>query len=156
MSIWFVKKDLFQYITNCKCLFLTEATECDPSKLNFNGGYNCSGNQETLSCSLFCPDGIQFSKQPEPYYTCSYSNGRFESKFAMPQCLLEQGMVMTKGKRHYSSINTFSDVDLKSFNWYSIIQGNPVGRKYTKEINILLLCYIFIDRNFTYANTMEG
>lgn len=139
MSIWFVKQDLFQYITNCKCLFLTEVSECDPSKLNFNGGYNCSGNQETLSCSLFCPDGVQFSKQPEPYYTCSYSNGRFESKFAMPQCLLEQGMMITKGKRHYSSINTFSDVDLKSFDWYTIIQGNPVDRKYTEEINIIVL-----------------
>ena len=92
---------------------------CDPSKLNFNGGYNCTGTQSTFTCSLVCPDGAPFSFQPESSYTCSYSEGDFKPKLT-PQCVVGNG-VMIKSKRH--SIISYSKMDLMSMNWYLILNG---------------------------------
>ena len=62
-----------------------ESSVCDPAKLEFNGGFNCTGTNEQFSCSLFCPDGIEFSSIPAPSYTCNYAEGTFMPT-QVPQC----------------------------------------------------------------------
>uniref|UniRef100_A0A1B0D0P6 Uncharacterized protein n=1 Tax=Phlebotomus papatasi TaxID=29031 RepID=A0A1B0D0P6_PHLPP len=64
---------------------------CAPKKLKFNGGYNCSGTGDTISCTLYCPKGVEFDSQPSPVYTCSYSKGIF-SPDTVPKCVFTDDM----------------------------------------------------------------
>ncbi|XP_030749920.1 hemocytin [Sitophilus oryzae] len=59
---------------------------CSVKKLQFNGGYNCSGDMTSFGCSLSCPEGIAFQFEPEPVYTCLYSTGEFQPS-PIPQCV---------------------------------------------------------------------
>lgn len=58
---------------------------CSPKKLNFNGAYICSGDNESFKCKLKCPDGVAFTNDPEPEYVCAYERGFFIPTF-IPQC----------------------------------------------------------------------
>lgn len=46
--------------------------------MNFNGAYNCSGDNEVLQCTLSCPSGVEIDGQLAPVYKCNYANGFFE------------------------------------------------------------------------------
>ena len=65
--------------------FIEETAACDPAKLGFNGGFNCTSASDQQSCTLFCPDGIEFSAHPAPAYTCQYGEGSFLPD-TIPQC----------------------------------------------------------------------
>lgn len=64
----------------------TEADVCNARRLNHNGGYNCSGDTEGFSCSVYCPDGVQFEYPPSPLYRCLYETGVFIPR-PVPRCL---------------------------------------------------------------------
>lgn len=66
------------------CQYNTEA--CTPKKINFNGGYSCHGDDKSFSCSLYCPDGIEFEFEPAEEYRCDYATGIF-MPLKVPQCL---------------------------------------------------------------------
>lgn len=57
---------------------------CSPKKLNFNGAFNCSGDNEALRCVCTCPHGVKFDGPVAPFYTCQYSKGHFD--FQPPTC----------------------------------------------------------------------
>ena len=97
----------------------SDASVCAPSKLNFNGGYNCTGTSTSFTCSLICPDGAPFSFQPESSYTCLYSEGEFKPK-SIPECVTGNGIII-KGQEH--SYRSYSKMDLMSMEWYSIFNG---------------------------------
>lgn len=59
---------------------------CSPKKLLFNGSYKCSGNADSLSCSLSCPNGIEFEFKPAEVYTCRYDIGEFSPR-QVPKCI---------------------------------------------------------------------
>ncbi|KAJ8945046.1 hypothetical protein NQ318_019042 [Aromia moschata] len=69
----------------------TMLTSAVPKKLPVNGGYKCSGDGESVSCSISCPEGIQFEFQPEPFYTCHFSTGIFLPAH-IPQCVYPDTM----------------------------------------------------------------
>ena len=54
-----------------------DSEACNPSKLGYNGGYNCTGSGTFLSCRLKCPAPATFSFPPASEYTCNYSYGFF-------------------------------------------------------------------------------
>lgn len=58
---------------------------CSPKKINFNGAYNCSGDNNALRCRLSCPQGVEFSSLPAAEYVCEYEKGFFEPS-NVPQC----------------------------------------------------------------------
>uniref|UniRef100_A0A7G3AKI1 Putative hemolectin isoform b n=1 Tax=Lutzomyia longipalpis TaxID=7200 RepID=A0A7G3AKI1_LUTLO len=64
---------------------------CAPKKMKFNGGYNCSGTGDTISCTLYCPQGVNFDFQPAPVYTCSYAKGVFSPE-TVPKCVFGDNM----------------------------------------------------------------
>ena len=103
---------------------------CDPSKLNFNGGYNCTGTTTSFTCSLVCPDGVPFSFQPETSYTCLYSEGVFKPKH-IPECVTGNGIII-KGQEH--SYRTYSKMDLTSIDWYLILNG--ISNLYTLNFHL--------------------
>ena len=96
---------------------MLEMSRCSPSKLNFTGGYNCTGDQYKYSCRLFCPPGVEFSAAPEPEYVCQYEIGKFQPPL-VPRCLIKSNMKITKSTYHTHSIMDFSSVD-----WSTIIFG---------------------------------
>lgn len=76
---------------------------CAPSKLNFNGGYNCTGSSDYISCTLKCktdawkllwwfifcflgPGGAKFTYEPADEYKCMYETGEFVPS-TTPKCL---------------------------------------------------------------------
>ncbi|KAK7602195.1 hypothetical protein V9T40_009636 [Parthenolecanium corni] len=65
-------------------------SQCDPSKLNFNGGYNCTGDEEVSACHLSCPPNSSPSRPLEPVYICSYSEGIYQPN-NIPQCEYDDG-----------------------------------------------------------------
>ena len=97
----------------------SDASVCDPSKLNFNGGYNCTGTTTSFTCSLICPDGAPFSFQPESSYTCLYSEGQFRPQ-PLPECVSRNGVIITSQEHSHRS---YSKMDLMSMEWFSIFEG---------------------------------
>ena len=68
-------------------VFLCIAVEnCSPERMNFNGGYNCSGSGDTFSCSLNCGVSGKFEFPPSSAYVCSYASGIFMPQ-PIPQCI---------------------------------------------------------------------
>lgn len=59
---------------------------CKAKRLQFNGGYNCSGSMDSVTCSLWCPSGIEFEFPPASGYTCTYAEGVFKPQ-PIPQCV---------------------------------------------------------------------
>lgn len=53
--------------------------------MNFNGAYNCSGDNDALQCKLSCPSGVEVSGQFASVYRCNYENGYFEPT-TIPEC----------------------------------------------------------------------
>lgn len=64
----------------------TAVENCSPERMNFNGGYNCSGGSASFSCSLNCgADGV-FEFPPAVIYTCDYAKAKFVPE-SIPQCI---------------------------------------------------------------------
>lgn len=66
-----------------QCQYRVDA--CTPKKMNFNGSYNCSGDNEFLRCKLRCPENVNFLTQPADEYVCEFANGVFTPAI-VPQC----------------------------------------------------------------------
>lgn len=62
------------------------ADRCVTTKMNFNGGFQCTGNADSLSCVLSCPKGINFEYPPAQVYTCRYETAEFQPK-QVPKCI---------------------------------------------------------------------
>lgn len=67
-----------------QCQYSVE--RCATTKLNFNGGFQCSGTAHVLSCKLTCPKTVNFEFQPADEYVCSYETGQF-SPAKVPRCV---------------------------------------------------------------------
>ncbi|XP_050302983.1 hemocytin [Anthonomus grandis grandis] len=74
-----------------QCQFSTSV--CKGENLQFNGMYNCSGDMESVKCTIACPDGTPLEFTPESQYTCQYSTGIFEPS-PRPQCIYGSGFVV--------------------------------------------------------------
>lgn len=84
----------YAFYAKClECMFLfwlsTGTDNCDARKLQFNGGYNCSGDQVGLICSLSCPEGMTFETRPSSVYSCLYEEARFQPS-PIPQCIFRK------------------------------------------------------------------
>lgn len=66
---------------------------CSPKKIGFNGGFNCSGSGDIISCSLSCPQGVKFEFQPANKYSCDYSVGEFLPR-NIPQCAFSKDLTI--------------------------------------------------------------
>ncbi|KAK4325807.1 hypothetical protein Pmani_003587 [Petrolisthes manimaculis] len=60
-------------------------SNCDPKKLGFNGGYNCSGEGMDFGCALWCPEGVDFEFTSAERYTCDYATSVW-SPSPIPNC----------------------------------------------------------------------
>ncbi|KAK7083100.1 hypothetical protein SK128_014119 [Halocaridina rubra] len=60
-------------------------TNCDPKKLGFNGGYNCSGEGMDFGCALWCPVEVDFEFPAADFYKCDYATGLW-SPSPIPKC----------------------------------------------------------------------
>lgn len=58
---------------------------CSPKRLQFNGAYNCSGDNDHIGCVLSCPNGVEFDFPPHSKYICTYERGYFEPT-PTPRC----------------------------------------------------------------------
>ncbi|XP_065200216.1 hemocytin isoform X2 [Planococcus citri] len=76
---------------------------CDPSKLNFNGNYNCSGDELQFSCELSCPLGMVPEVKFNSKYTCLYSEGKF-TPTDVPQCQIGRIIDGTKISQYESKL----------------------------------------------------
>lgn len=59
---------------------------CSIKNTNFNGGFRCSGSASEMSCTLNCPDGIDFEFPPATAYVCKFKTGKFTPE-RIPQCV---------------------------------------------------------------------
>ncbi|XP_011303247.1 hemocytin [Fopius arisanus] len=79
---------------------------CNIGKLGFNGGYQCHGDTYSYSCTLNCPEGIEFSSPPAAEYICKYDTGVFEPQ-PVPQCQTKPGSeIITIGSSKNSYVKT--------------------------------------------------
>lgn len=67
-----------------QCQWGTE--RCATAKMNFNGGFKCSGTADAISCKLSCPKGVSFEFEPAEFYTCAYGSAEFLPK-QVPRCV---------------------------------------------------------------------
>ena len=80
----------------CQCTKMFRGPSCQYSvercsikKTGINGGYKCSGSLSEMSCTIWCPDGIDFEFPPSPAYTCKYETGLFTPS-RIPKCVFGQ------------------------------------------------------------------
>lgn len=62
---------------------------CTPKRMQFNGAYNCSGDNNHIACALSCPQGVEFEFPPQSKYICLYEKGYFEPT-TIPKCLFSK------------------------------------------------------------------
>ncbi|XP_043259225.1 hemocytin isoform X1 [Colletes gigas] len=66
-----------------QCQYSADA--CKGEKMGFNGGFYCTSVGDSSSCTLNCPEGVEFEFPPATAYTCFYETGVFEPQ-PIPQC----------------------------------------------------------------------
>jgi hypothetical protein len=49
------------------------------------------GTETEMSCSLECPEGIEFEFAPAPIYKCKFAEGKF-TPTPFPKCLYGEGI----------------------------------------------------------------
>ena len=110
------------------------ASVCSARNLQFNGGYNCSGNGESFSCSLKCPEGMQFEFTPASFYICTYATAVFVPN-PVPQCVYgpEHPFFEYNGSLPFQHIFPFTGHNLILENPYTIIKHKT--NVYTKKHN---------------------
>lgn len=76
----------------CQCLATHRGPQCQydvescsPKRMQFNGAYNCTGDNTKLRCSISCPAGVGFEFQPAREYVCTYATGKYMPE-TVPQC----------------------------------------------------------------------
>lgn len=74
-----------QPINNPTTTPLPAISNCDPKKLGFNGGYNCSGEGMDFGCAFWCSPGVEFEFPAEDFYKCDYATGLW-SPSPIPNC----------------------------------------------------------------------
>ena len=126
-----------------------EMSRCSPSKLNFNGGYNCTGDQYKYSCRLFCPPGIEFSAVPEPVYVCQYEIGNFDPP-VVPRCEISSNMKITKSTYQTHSVRDFSSVD-----WSTIIFGKIFQQLFNVVVVVVVVSTLFL-KNLRVPSASSG
>ncbi|XP_059615285.1 hemocytin [Phlebotomus argentipes] len=114
-----------------QCQYSVE--NCAPKKLKFNGGYNCSGTGDTITCTLYCPQGVEFDQQPAPQYTCSYASGVFSPSF-VPKCIFSSDMDVVSMGGYSQSTQIRTGQTLHGGGW-SYSHGGGGGGGY-QEIEI--------------------
>lgn len=62
--------------------------------MKFNGGYNCSGSGDAMTCTLYCPPGVSFDTPPAPKYTCNYKDAKYMPS-RIPQCVFDDGVTIS-------------------------------------------------------------
>ncbi|XP_026667953.1 hemocytin isoform X2 [Ceratina calcarata] len=72
-----------------QCQYSADA--CNGEKLGFNGGIVCGGVGDAFSCTVSCPDGVDFQFPPASAYVCNYETGLFEPQ-PVPQCKYSDNM----------------------------------------------------------------
>ncbi|KAF5285691.1 hypothetical protein FQR65_LT13076 [Abscondita terminalis] len=127
------------------------ASVCKAQKLNFNGGYNCSGNGDIFQCSLMCPEGIEFEFPPANAYVCSYAEGKFLPE-PIPQCVFEDNMnvITMKSKEHSYRISGIK-TGIKTFR-HGVNTNN--GYEYGSE-GELIVKRVSSVKNFSPVKTGE-
>lgn len=60
-------------------------------KTGFNGGFHCSVSNDEMTCSLVCPEGIDFEYKPAAKYTCKFETGNF-TPAPVPKCVIPEGV----------------------------------------------------------------
>ncbi|XP_063867870.1 uncharacterized protein LOC135104399 [Scylla paramamosain] len=60
-------------------------SNCDPKKMGFNGGHNCSGKDMVFGCQLWCPPPVQFEFPAAELYSCDYATSIW-SPSPIPMC----------------------------------------------------------------------
>ncbi|XP_070162344.1 hemocytin isoform X2 [Polyergus mexicanus] len=102
------------------------ADTCDAEKLRFNGGYYCTGDSETYSCTLNCPAGVEFEFPPATTYTCTYNKGVFEPQ-PIPQCKVDNNIkIISLG----TSYNTYVRESNHSWSMHDVF-----GTKHSQGIH---------------------
>jgi len=95
LSTDYQKKKLNDSIQfNWFCLLIEAVENCNPERMNFNGGYNCSGDSDTFNCTLNCGADGKFEHRPHPIYMCHYATGIFDPQ-PIPQCIFGQSVTST-------------------------------------------------------------
>ncbi|EFA10333.2 hemocytin [Tribolium castaneum] len=116
-----------------QCQYRTD--NCDPRKLQFNGGYNCSGDLLSFSCSLHCPEGMNFETTPSYLYTCLYEEATFKPQ-PIPQCVFPEGVsgtIRQTSSHNYYQISNNSGFNLKSLsvNGLPDVSYIPAGQRWS-------------------------
>ncbi|KAG5886861.1 hypothetical protein JTB14_017666 [Gonioctena quinquepunctata] len=93
---------------------------CSVKKLPTNGGYNCTGDLDSYSCSINCPDGINFEFPPAPVYRCEFSMGVFLPS-PLPKCLYPQNANIL---REPGSSDTYYQLNRTNLNIANLLGGH--------------------------------
>lgn len=112
--------------------------------MGFNGGFLCTNVEDTYSCTINCPDGIEFEFPPASTYVCNYETGVF-----MPQpitlCKYNENMnVISLGTTYNSHVKetnhtwTYQNIFSTHANQFPLIQDNygTVGHYNNHESNM--------------------
>lgn len=83
-------------------MFYAAADACNGKRMGFNGGFYCSSDGESYSCTLNCPAGVEFEFPPAAAYTCSYETGVFVPQ-PIPQCKYSENMNVVSFGTTYNS-----------------------------------------------------
>lgn len=62
-----------------------DVESCTPKLLQFNGAYNCTGDNDQIKCVLSCPQSVSFEYPPAAQYICRYEKGQYEPSIT-PKC----------------------------------------------------------------------
>ncbi|CAK9818181.1 SSPO [Anthophora quadrimaculata] len=112
---------------------------CNGEKMGFNGGFFCTSADNTYTCTLNCPAGVEFEFPPASEYICNYATGIFLPQ-PVPQCKYsENSNVISLGATYNSYIketnHTWSYQDF--YNSYTKqsprIQGSYVNGAYSNH-----------------------
>lgn len=106
------------------------ADNCNGEKMGFNGGFSCTSVDDTYSCIIRCPDGIEFEFPSASAYICNYETGVFSPQ-PIPQCNYGDNMnIISLGTTYNSYVKetnhtwTYQDTFKSHTNQLPLLQGN--------------------------------
>jgi len=87
---------IFHNICRCPTNFVGSQCQysvdrCAPHKIGFNGGIKCARTSTIMTCTLSCPQGVNFDSPPAAAYTCSFETAVF-TPTRVPQCVYGEGV----------------------------------------------------------------
>ncbi|XP_043601962.1 hemocytin isoform X2 [Bombus pyrosoma] len=103
---------------------------CNGEKMGFNGGFSCTSVDDTYSCIIRCPDGIEFEFPSASAYICNYETGVFSPQ-PIPQCNYGDNMnIISLGTTYNSYVKetnhtwTYQDTFKSHTKQLPLFQGN--------------------------------